>query len=202
MTSWPTSAEVLGARPGAALGRRWPSGSPSGSPSGGTARAGDAVSRRVPRPRRAERGRQRGRASAAAAAAATPSRPRRAAAMTPLPGNAGVTALTCENTGRPLPALPRPPALTCAVTGNGTGPEIDGGSDPMGLTGGQRDRSTVTSSADDEYCDRFPCRVYKEGYQERLRGRLRRRATPRATRPGYAEGFAAGPRPARRSERP
>jgi hypothetical protein len=43
----------------------------------------------------------------------------------------------------------------------------------------------------DEYCDRFPCRVYREGYQDgHEAGSAAGYAAGRAD--GYAEGYAEG----------
>ena len=58
-------------------------------------------------------------------------------------------------------------------------------SDPMGLLAGTSSEHRY-QRCDDEYCDRFPCRVYREGYaarrRRRLRGRLRRGLARTATR--------------------
>ena len=46
-------------------------------------------------------------------------------------------------------------------------------------------------ACDDEYCDRFPCRVYREGYEAGYSaGHAAGYAAGRAD--GYAEGYADG----------
>jgi hypothetical protein len=46
-------------------------------------------------------------------------------------------------------------------------------------------------ACDDEYCDRFPCRVYKEGYAEgHAAGSATGAAAGRAD--GYSEGYSDG----------
>jgi hypothetical protein len=50
----------------------------------------------------------------------------------------------------------------------------------------------------DEFCDRFPCRVYKEGWRDGFEDG-RRRGYAEGYRQGFEEGFAEGlescPRP-------
>ena len=46
-------------------------------------------------------------------------------------------------------------------------------------------------ACDDEYCERFPCRVYREGYEDgHAAGSATGYAAGRAD--GYAEGYADG----------
>ena len=52
----------------------------------------------------------------------------------------------------------------------------------MGLTTGDR-TDHCYQTCDDEYCQRFPCRVYREGYRNGFEDGFTK---------GYAEGHAAG----------
>ena len=56
----------------------------------------------------------------------------------------------------------------------------------MALLPGTREQHRY-QTCDDEYCDRFPCRVYREGYAD---GHGAGHVAGVAE--GYAEGYAAG----------
>ena len=57
----------------------------------------------------------------------------------------------------------------------------------MGLTAGTQQEHRYQLCRD-EYCDRFPCRIYKEGYRDGYGDRV----SPRLRRPGYADGVRRG----------
>ena len=131
---------------------------------------------RARRPRRAVRGRRDGRH----AGPRLPRRRRRQGGerhMRPAPDAQNCDRPDLRRNPGAVHAVTRPPALTCEVTGNGTRTREDGGNDPMALLAGTGTEHRY-QTCDDECCDRFPCRVYKEGYEaglrRRVRGRLRR----------------------------
>ena len=84
----------------------------------------------------------------------------RRASRDPLGSNAAVAALTSTDVGSHYRRYRRD-SLTCAVTVNGTRHQEAGETTPWVPAG------TTTKHrydrGDDEYCDRFPCRVYPEG---------------------------------------
>ena len=72
----------------------------------------------------------------------------------------------------------RAPALTCAVTGNGSGPEMTEADDPMGVLPGTREEHRYQLCKDED-CERFPLPGLQGGLPQRPA--TDRRATARAT---------------------
>ena len=121
-------------------------------------------------------------AASGAAAAAPRRRDRGERHMTRYRGNAAVAAPDQRKHQAAVAGVAAAPSLTCAVTGNGTRPEMTEAAAPWGSRRAPASEHRY-QLCDDEFCDRFPCRVYKEGYADGYDDGHRR---------GYDEGYAAG----------
>ena len=74
---------------------------------------------------------------------------------------------------RPVTAVTGPAALTSGNTNHSTGPEMTEATTPWPCWRARSGEHRY-QTCDDEWCDRFPCRVYREGYEAGLRRRGRR----------------------------
>ena len=104
-------------------------------------------------------------------------------------GNAAVTSLTCTDTRRRYRRYRRPP-VDLRGNSNGCEPGIEALRTPWGSSRAPAAEHRY-QTCDDEWCDRFPCRVYREGYEAGYgAGSAAGYAAGRAD--GYAEGYADG----------